>query len=355
MKSTTTLLFQGKKKKTEFRKSIRTVTDDEINNLDIENCVESALKEAILQAEKIGLTVTHDAWATLDIPAKQFEELIQHNIEENEVETEDIMEEVSRQVPEKESFHIICEEEKSNEVHLDSMELKDFSENISDIKEDSAYIKVKIGDTSAVIKKSSYCWLLDESSGRVSTDRLKRFVTNSQNKLHHSSNSQKRPSKRLSEVPLEKSKKKKNNKISKRLEPEWEQDTSSDEDDEPLVILDDSTDTETFSNTSTDSQSHNVDLLEPKLEKYYAVLYDHQRYIGRVLEKTKEDHFRLKFLKAELECFIWPKTEDVEIVHLKYIFYGPINLVGNSPFSISRSDSMNLKKQYKLAKQRLGL
>jgi hypothetical protein len=54
--------------------------------------------------------------------------------------------------------------------------LRDFSKKVRSVTEKSPYIKIIIDEKSYIIKKSSYCWLLDQSNGRVGTDRLKRFI-----------------------------------------------------------------------------------------------------------------------------------------------------------------------------------
>lgn len=70
--------------------------------------------------------------------------------------------------------------------------MKDFSSNFpqsEDVVEKGPFVKVTMGAKSTVIKKSSLCWLLEESKTKVSTDRLRRFITASK-----SSDSKKRKS-----------------------------------------------------------------------------------------------------------------------------------------------------------------
>lgn len=65
------------------------------------------------------------------------------------------------------------------EKEMDSLDLKDFSNKFTeaDITEKSPYVRVKLKEKYLIIKKSSFCWLLDESSGKVSKDRLRRFYS----------------------------------------------------------------------------------------------------------------------------------------------------------------------------------
>lgn len=94
--------------------------------------------------------------------------------------------------------------------------------------------------------------------------------------------------------------------------------------------------------------SNNVDL---KLEHYYAVFYEENWFLGRII--SLEDKIVMKFLKQELDKFIWPdkKNEDIQKVDGKYIFYGPIDLTGNDPFFLRRSDKYKIDKQFKALKK----
>lgn len=81
-------------------------------------------------------------------------------------------------------------------------------------------------------------------------------------------------------------------------------------------------------------------------ESYFAVYYDKNWYVGRVTGKEREK-FVIKFLKQNLQKYMWPKIEDIQSVDKKFIFYGPIKLLGNGPFTISRIDLININKIYK--------
>lgn len=94
-------------------------------------------------------------------------------------------------------------------------------------------------------------------------------------------------------------------------------------------------------------------ILEILIEKYYAVFYDNNYYIGRVIEHCNKDNVKMKFLKSELNSFVWPRDEDVAIVRIKFIFYGPIELIGNGLFTLKQTDLLIINKMYKSLKSKL--
>ena len=72
------------------------------------------------------------------------------------------------------------EEDLSRKFHKvnDDIDLKDYSAKNVSISEESPFLKLVLpNNKTTVIKKSSYCLLLDEGNGKISTDRLKRFVS----------------------------------------------------------------------------------------------------------------------------------------------------------------------------------
>lgn len=78
----------------------------------------------------------------------------------------------------------------------------------------------------------------------------------------------------------------------------------------------------------------------PVLENYYAVYYQEQFYIGRVLKIEKKVF--LKFVSEVAENhFVWPKHQDDDWVEKERLFYGPIQIFGNEPFHV---DNIVLKK-----------
>lgn len=104
------------------------------------------------------------------------------------------------------------------------LNLKDFSKqfmndddlSISKIPISSPFVKVILANkTSMVIKKSSLCWLLEQPRNRVSSDRLRRFINTSNNRLSYRPENSHQPiffeekakvkKKRHSEASMEKS------------------------------------------------------------------------------------------------------------------------------------------------------
>ena len=71
---------------------------------------------------------------------------------------------------------------------------------------------------------------------------------------------------------------------------------------------------------------------------YYAVNYG-KVYIGRVQESSKSN-VKMTFLERKPnDRYDWPRKEDCDPdVHCKYIFAGPIKMVGTTPFHIRGVD-----------------
>lgn len=101
------------------------------------------------------------------------------------------------------------------------------------------------------------------------------------------------------------------------------------------------------SSSDSETAKNQIAIVE---EKYYAVYYGHQWYIGRII-KIKEATCQIKFLYRNLESFNWPKKEDVQQVKKCYIFYGPISLLGPSPFNLKRHNLCAIEKKYKMFKK----
>ena len=75
-------------------------------------------------------------------------------------------------------------------------------------------------------------------------------------------------------------------------------------------------------------------------DKYYAVDYVNNYYIGRALiSATNKCQFTsFKFLykiqQTHAKRFDWPKHDDIDLVHSTCVFFGPIHLKGNGPFEV---------------------
>ncbi|GBO44944.1 hypothetical protein AVEN_87436-1 [Araneus ventricosus] len=55
-------------------------------------------------------------------------------------------------------------------------------------------------------------------------------------------------------------------------------------------------------------------------------------YIGKV-EKIEDEEILMKFLENRAGNFCWAKSDQEEKVNIKFIFYGPVQLYGNDPFT----------------------
>lgn len=88
---------------------------------------------------------------------------------------------------------------------------------------------------------------------------------------------------------------------------------------------------------SIDEKKLKIDI---KLESYYAIYYEDTWYLGRVIDFWDENKTKIKFMKKDLDNYIWPRKEDIHTVENRFIFYGPIDLVGNYPFKVKRSDGL---------------
>lgn len=89
-----------------------------------------------------------------------------------------------------------------------------------------------------------------------------------------------------------------------------------------------------------------------EMEKYYAVYYDASWYIGRVLSVDESQKiFTIKFLKYDLNGYIWPRKDDIQRVQRDFIFYGPINMTGNGPFHIKYIERIKIDRLYKNIKK----
>ncbi|KAK2565513.1 hypothetical protein P5673_010597 [Acropora cervicornis] len=84
----------------------------------------------------------------------------------------------------------------------------------------------------------------------------------------------------------------------------------------------------------------------------YAVDYVNTFYFGRVVS-VEGCFVELKFLHSKSSTsYDWPRTDDVDRVHYSCIFYGPVLLEGNYPFTISSQREVQkvhrfIRKQHK--------
>lgn len=120
--------------------------------------------------------------------------------------------------------------------------------------------------------------------------------------------------------------------------------SDSDTDTSENISLKSDTLTETFN--STDDEESEMNLL---IEHYYAIYYDDSWYIGRLV-KIEDNILTIKFLKSELDRYVWPKKDDIQTLCREFVFFGPIKLIGNNPFFLKRCDFVKISKMYKTLK-----
>lgn len=116
---------------------------------------------------------------------------------------------------------------------------------------------------------------------------------------------------------------------------------------------DDSPYHESFSEDEIEEwDSSNFPKIDTVLEKYYAIFYDINWYLGRVIDFPDEGETKIKFLKMGLgNSYEWPKDDDIQTVKNKFIFYGPIHLIGNGPFYIDDKCRRRIDTKYKQLKK----
>lgn len=135
-----------------------------------------------------------------------------------------------------------------------------------------------------------------------------------------------------------------------------ESDSSSEnEDDVSYMESDASPYNETFSDLDSEPDLFNVKPnrpINPLLENYYAVFYDLNWYVGRVLDFPDEGLVKVKFLRQGLgDSYEWPLHDDIEVIDSKYVFYGPIKLIGSGPFLIDEKCKRRINLKYKSLKK----
>lgn len=179
------------------------------------------------------------------------------------------------------------------------------------------------------MKKKTLCWLFQNHSTKLSSDRLLR-VRGVQNKTKTNSKAKRQ---RIIGNKQRRTKSRNCLSASSSEESEFESITLSSEEDH---------------NWQTSSEEENS-YFKIELEKYYAVFYDEDWFIGRVL--NVEEKVKVKFLVKDLDQYVWPKREDVQYVDARFIFHGPVSLEGNCPFAIKRSEKSIIIQKYKKIKQ----
>ena len=48
----------------------------------------------------------------------------------------------------------------------------------------------------------------------------------------------------------------------------------------------------------------------------------------------------------------WPQNDDIEDIEREYVFYGPVLLMGNGPFSLQSHELRKIKSAYRVFKSK---
>ncbi|KAF5278698.1 hypothetical protein FQR65_LT15586 [Abscondita terminalis] len=276
---------------------------------EIKVILEEAKLHVIRDADDLGMVfnVEQAKLAFEDISIPKVNEEVEPDIEDNNnVRAEEMNVEDKQEITEEiEKFE-----------NFETLNIRDYSTKILKNDENSIpFLKISVGDRVIRVRKSTLCW--DE-------------------------NEQKKSSKRLQNKIVKKTAARKSESSDEILDI-----SISDENDDTDFEL------ESFIE-SDESKSNEKDIDKTCIvvkEKYYAVYYDTTWYIGRVVDIVDNSTSKIKFLIAELNNFIWPKKEDLQLVENQYIFYGPLNLIGNGPFELKRYDRLIIEKKYKHLKK----
>lgn len=245
----------------------------------------------------------------------------------------------------------------SNVGVMDNLILRSYDHKLLDETiEDGPYVRVTLGNKSKIVRKSSLCWLLEETKNRVSTDRLQRFVVKSIGRPEGRPQNTKALDSALIEVDNKNSSDPKvtNRKgRSKRGKRGISRESSDSSEDDDIIKYDDSPETETLSDSENDmrvninkseyqgetlehSSSSSALTIALDINNYYAVFYDEGWFVGKLLkhvEGTADNSMvEIKFLrqnKRKKNEFKWPAKEDLSKVETGYIFFGPISMKEN--------------------------
>ncbi|CAG9814528.1 unnamed protein product [Phaedon cochleariae] len=151
----------------------------------IASTVHKALSDALICSTNLGMTVSPDSWLQVKLSDRANEEILnieQDNLEDNEIEIEDLnvktteskysIDNVIQNVlqatdidnldSEKDRFEDILDMSEIAAIRGD-LQLKDFPEYKSTISNNSPFVEVIVEGKIRVLKKSSLCWLFDQT------------------------------------------------------------------------------------------------------------------------------------------------------------------------------------------------
>lgn len=83
-----------------------------------------------------------------------------------------------------------------------------------------------------------------------------------------------------------------------------------------------------------------------KIEHYYAVFYDNEFYVGRLVNHEGASYVfkfmhRLRKSCQKQRYYDWPARPDIAEVTGKYIIHGPLDIIGNGPFSVKEIEMID--------------
>lgn len=304
---------------------------------EIKSLLEKAKADALTSAENLGIILQHPSTAATDslVPSMHWKNM---DKSEQKVGDNTIMD-LEKGVSQEESQE---DEEVRNDISLfnsfTELELKDYTKTKTMVTSGSPYVEVLLNNNNKkIVRKSAICWFFGNKCGRLSTDRIQR-VRGMTNK------STKRPQ----------TAKHKKTKKTKPSRGDVSIDESTDTDNADVFSVHSDNFSEDFSDSGTDEEENKDKGPIIKPEEYYAVYYDLQWYIGRVI-KSDATRSLIKFLTFDLDHYSWPKTPDISEVENKYIFYGPFQLTGSCPFYLKRADEFKINKKYKDLKKQQNI
>ncbi|KAK4884187.1 hypothetical protein RN001_000458 [Aquatica leii] len=183
---------------------------------------------------------------------------------------------------------------------IDDLIMRSYDNKMADeIIEEGPYVRVTVGNKSKVIKKSSLCWLLEKTKNRMSTDRLKRFLSKSTEKPDNDkvlAKTQQKTAQRTS-----KCKRKYKNRKSKEEVVKYtcvQSDSSVSSADDTVVKYNDSTDTETLSASDFENEIKETD---EEIEQSFAF----QELESEPAEVTSsEEPFLPQFNNFDMDTFL---------------------------------------------------
>lgn len=258
--------------------------------------IEEAKRNAFVDASALGIKLLKN---DLNVLLPEISERLTDEIRDKESEDET---EISKEV-EDEIFEVSGDEwedvqteikELPEELPLKIKNLKDYTKTGEKLPK--YCLKVRVNDKVITLRKSTLCWLFSDKEGRLSSDRLLRV---------RGMKIQNTPKSR---VPSNKFKKPRKINLSS---------SSSSSDDETVEYSSES-ELEIFE----EKESENEEDVKIIKEQYYAVFYDEAWYIGRVLDCSATECC-IKFLKSELDQFIWPKNEEIRTIQKNLYFTDP--------------------------------